>query len=77
MDMVGKNKSVLANGLAATRVQGALTGINRTAYVPNHIHISTEDEDRDGLRNVRFVAVQPLDPADSPRELPYTQSPRK
>jgi hypothetical protein len=26
-----------------------------------------KDEDRDGLQNIGFFAVQPLDPADSPR----------
>jgi hypothetical protein len=36
-----------------------------------------EDEDRDGLRNVGFFTVQPLDLADRPRELHFTQSPGK
>jgi hypothetical protein len=30
-----------------------------------------EDKDRDGLLNVVFLIVQPLDPAESPRELYY------
>jgi hypothetical protein len=33
-----------------------------------------EDEDRDGLRNVGLLTAQPFDPADSPRELPYSKS---
>jgi hypothetical protein len=33
-----------------------------------------EDEDRDGLRNVGLFTLEPLDPADSQRELHYTQS---
>jgi hypothetical protein len=36
-----------------------------------------EDEVRDGLRNVAFFTVQPLEPADGPKELHYTQSPGK
>jgi hypothetical protein len=40
-------------------------------------HQHPEDGDRDGLRNVGFLTVQPLDPADSPRELHFTQSPGK
>jgi len=31
------------------------------------------DEDRDGLQNVGFFVVQPLDPADNPREFLNTQ----
>jgi hypothetical protein len=31
-------------------------------------HQHPEDKDRDGLQNV-FFTIQPLDPADSPREL--------
>jgi hypothetical protein len=34
-----------------------------------------EDKDRDGLQNAGFSTVQALDPADSPTELHYTQSP--
>jgi hypothetical protein len=34
----------------------------------------SEDEDRDGLRNVGFFTAQPFDPADSPRELHHIQS---
>jgi hypothetical protein len=34
----------------------------------------TEDEDRDGLRNVGFFTVQPFDPADSPRELHHFET---
>jgi hypothetical protein len=32
-----------------------------------------EDEDRDGLQNVGFFTIQPLDLADSPRELYYSK----
>jgi hypothetical protein len=32
-----------------------------------------EDEDREGLQNVGFFTVQPLDLADSPRELHNTR----
>jgi hypothetical protein len=36
-----------------------------------------EDEDRDGIRNIGFFTLEPLAPADSPRELHYTWSPGK
>jgi hypothetical protein len=39
--------------------------------------IWNEDEDRDGLQNVGFFPIQPLDPVDSPRELHYIQLPGK
>jgi hypothetical protein len=32
-----------------------------------------EEEDRDCLRNVGLLTVQPFDPADSPRELHHTE----
>jgi hypothetical protein len=37
----------------------------------------TEEEDKDGLQNIGFFHIQPLDSADSLRELHHTQSPGK
>jgi hypothetical protein len=49
--------------------QAPISGYNEVFLDP---YQHTED-DRDGLWNIGFFTVQPLDPADSQRELHYTQ----
>jgi len=41
---------------------------------PSYLYQQPEDKDRDGLQNTGFLTIQPLDLADSLRELHYTQS---
>jgi hypothetical protein len=56
-------------------LSGEKTNVSKTISVI--VLKVSEDEDRDGLRNVGFLTAQPFDPAGSPRELHHTQSPGK